>query len=207
MAERSTHINNNKIIFFMTENNNEKNYKIKIEGGSENEKIEINQSVSRYTALKALNLLMSGDNLVDTTGNNASESTEITIKTGNNQDPKTFMAIKKPTSDVERITCLAYYLSFCKGITQYKTRELTDLNIEAAQPRFSNATVAARNAVQQQYLVGAGGGKKQITTIGEAIVKALPDRVKVKEALEQNTRVKRHKKTKKTTKKEKETNN
>jgi hypothetical protein len=61
---------------------------------------------------------------------------------------------------------------------------LIDLNTEAAQPKMSNASVAARNAVQNQYLSLAGGGRKQITARGEAVVKALPDRDKVKSALE-----------------------
>ena len=150
-------------------------YKIKIGGGTEIEKIEVNQSISKQTAIKILNLLLGvTDNSTGMINNNASEPRDNKTEIGNVSDPKTFMAAKKPTSDVERITCLAYYLSTYRSTTQYKTRELTDLNIEAAQPKFSNATVAARNAVQQQYLVGAGSGRKQITTTGEAVVKALP---------------------------------
>jgi hypothetical protein len=34
-----------------------------------------------------------------------------------------------------------------------------------------------------RYLSAAGGGKKQITLLGEAIVEALPDRAKVAEAI------------------------
>lgn len=43
--------------------------------------------------------------------------------------------------------------------------------------------MAARNAVQQEYLSLAGGAKKQITARGDALVDALPDRNLVKDAL------------------------
>jgi hypothetical protein len=37
-----------------------------------------------------------------------------------------------------------------------------------------------------RYLMAAGGGKKQITNLGEAIVEALPDREAVKQAIAEN---------------------
>jgi len=190
----------------MLENINENEYEIEISG----EGIKVSQPISRQLALQVLSLLM---------GNNTSIATEMpygknfiipetTITTKQVIDPKAFMATKRPISDVERITCLAYYLSQYRNISQYKTRELTDLNVESSQPRFSNATVAARNAVQQQYLSLAGKGKKQITTKGEAVVNALPDREKVKRALEENIfRPKRRKHLKTKTKKEEKMNN
>jgi len=94
--------------------------------------------------------------------------------------PKQFMAQKKPKTDAERITCLAYYLTNYRQTPHFKTRELTNLNTkEAAGTPFSNAAVAANNAIRDQYLSPAGGGKKQITVRGEAVVEALPDREKV----------------------------
>ncbi len=99
--------------------------------------------------------------------------------------PKAFFVEKRPTTDVERVTCLAYYLSHYRGASQYKTKDLTELNREAAQPNFSNTAVAVRNATaQNQFLSQAGGGKKQITARGEALVEALPDQEKVKAALQ-----------------------
>jgi len=178
----------------MTENNNEGDYELTIEG----EGIKVGQSVSKHVALQILGLLMGGN---DPTVRNI--SVLETTTTPEQIDPKSFMAMKKPISDVERITCLAFYLSHFRKVSQYKTRELTDLNVEASQPRFSNASVAARNAVQQQYLSLAGRGKKQITTRGEAVVDALPDRERVKRALEENVfRSIRRKKSKSTAKKE-----
>lgn len=100
---------------------------------------------------------------------------------------KQFMAQKKPKTDAERITCLAYYLTNYRQTPHFKTRELTDLNTkEAAGTPFSNAAVAVSNATRDQYLSPAGSGKKQITVRGEAVVDALPDREKVTAALAEN---------------------
>lgn len=101
--------------------------------------------------------------------------------------PKQFMAQKKPKTDAERITCLAYYLTNYRQTPHFKTKELTDLNTkEAAGTTFSNAAVAVSNATRDQYLSPAGGGKKQITVRGEAVVEALPDREKVEAALQEH---------------------
>jgi hypothetical protein len=98
--------------------------------------------------------------------------------------PKAFMAGKRPSTDMEKVTCLAFYLGKHRNTATFKTRELTDLNTEAAQPKLSNASATARNAVTQGLLSLAGRGQKQITTRGEALVEALPDREKVQVALE-----------------------
>lgn len=184
----------------MAEDTNEKIYTVAIEG----EGIKVNQPVSKQKARQILNIVMGGDS--DTLvgiDKNMIESPEAGISPGQTMDPKTFMATKKPLSDVERITCLAYYLSRYRGVAQFKTRELTDLNTEASQPRFSNSAVAARNAVQQQYLSLAGGGRKQITTRGEAVISALPDRDQVKKALEENILRGNRRRSKKNTEKRK----
>lgn len=94
--------------------------------------------------------------------------------------PKQFLGQKDPHTDVERMTCLAYYLTHYRGTAQFKTKELTDLNTEAAQPKFSNPADAATNAAKMKCLSLAGAGKKQITVHGEKLVEALPDREKVK---------------------------
>ena len=100
---------------------------------------------------------------------------------------KEFLNQKKPANGVEQLICLAYYLSKYRDITAFKTIDLTKLNSEAAGHKISNASVFARNAVTQNgYLVTAGGGKKQMTPRGDAVVEALPDREKVKRALEEN---------------------
>jgi hypothetical protein len=129
----------------------------------------------------------------------ASESTGTMSATS--ASPKAFILEKKPRTDVERITCLAYYLTHIANTPEFKTRDLTNLNKEAAQPRLSNAAKTVGNAtVQNQFLAPAGGGRKQITTRGEAVVEALPDRERLREALETNPMVGRKKRRPKATK-------
>jgi len=154
-------------------------YKIKLTGPG----VTIDRSVSEAMARKVATLVMGGG--INVEGPAEAEGTLAgDVDGGTNVSPKAFMTEKHPTTDVERIACLAYYLTHYKHVATFKTRELTDQNVAAAQPRLSNASFAARNAVQQEYLSLAGGGKKQITARGEALVKALPDRDKVKKALE-----------------------
>jgi hypothetical protein len=105
--------------------------------------------------------------------------------------PKQFMAQKKAKTDAERITCLAYYITHHRKIDKFKTKALTDLNKEAAGTAFSNPAVAVNNAARDSYFAPAGGGLKQITTRGEALVEALPDREKVKVALQEQPARKR----------------
>ena len=97
--------------------------------------------------------------------------------------PKQFMSQKTPKTDMQRIACLAYYLTHIRKTVHFKTRDLTHLNIEAAQPQLSNPSAAVKNAAAHRYLSPAGSGRKQITHVGEAIVKALPDFDKVKEEM------------------------
>jgi hypothetical protein len=114
----------------------------------------------------------------------ASHSGTATLPRGT-LTPKNFLLEKKPATDVERATCLAYYLAHYRDTSKFKTKQLTELNKEAAQPKFSNAAVAVQNAtVQNQFLSQAGAGDKQITARGEALVEALPDQEKVKAALQ-----------------------
>jgi hypothetical protein len=115
--------------------------------------------------------------------------------------PKQFMTAKRPSTDVERIACLAYFLTHVRGQAHFKTGDLTTLNTEAAGQRFGNASQAAANALNQNgYLAQAGKGNRQITTRGEALVEALPDREAVNAALaEHPKRARRAKRATKTT--------
>lgn len=92
-------------------------------------------------------------------------------------EPKSFLAAKAPQTDVERVTVLAYYLTHARGERHFKTRDLTDLNTEAAGQRFSNTSVAVDNAIRQNgYLAPGPKATRQITARGESVVEALPDR-------------------------------
>lgn len=103
----------------------------------------------------------------------------------NTSSAKAFLAEKGPKSDVERVACLGYYLAHFRATSQFKTKDLTTLNTEAQQPKLGNPAMAVANATKQnQFLSPVGSGRKQITVRGEALVEALPDREKVREALE-----------------------
>lgn len=112
-----------------------------------------------------------------------------------NITPKDFMRKKNAKTDVERIACLAFYLTHHRGTGAFKTKEVTDLNTEAALPKLSNASQSMKNATNQNnYLASAGKGNKQITALGEDVVNALPDHEKVAEVLANSRKPKRRKK-------------
>lgn len=112
-------------------------------------------------------------------GNGITDNSDIS-----QMPPKAFLVLKKPKTDVERIACLAYYLTKVRQVEHFKTLDLTRLNIEAAGEKFSNAANSVNNAVfQSRYLAQAGGGKKQIAPLGEVLVENLPDREAVTKAL------------------------
>jgi hypothetical protein len=97
--------------------------------------------------------------------------------------PKQFLLQKQPRSDVERVACLAYYLTHYRETPHFKTLELSKLNTEAAQPKFSNAAFSSRNAVNLGYLAPATKGQRQLSAAGELFVTNLPDRAAAKEAM------------------------
>jgi len=96
---------------------------------------------------------------------------------------KEFLRDKLPRTDIERVACLAYYLTHYREVQHFKTIDLSTLNTEAAQPKFSNAHLAVNNATIAGLLVPAGKGSKQISAAGEVFVSALPDRSAAKESL------------------------
>ena len=97
--------------------------------------------------------------------------------------PKQFLFEKQPQTDIDRVACLAYYLTHYREMPHFKTLDLSKLNTDAAQIKLSNPTVAVDNAAQAGLLVQSGQGRKQISAIGELYVQALPDRGAAKEAL------------------------
>jgi hypothetical protein len=99
--------------------------------------------------------------------------------------PKQFIEQKQPQTDVERVACLAYYLTYTRKQAKFKTVDIEALNTEAAQTKFgSTPNAAVANATSSaKYLAPAGKGMKQISSRGEHLVKALPDRESVKAAL------------------------
>jgi hypothetical protein len=101
--------------------------------------------------------------------------------------PRAFLSQKKPKSEGERMACLAYYLTHVKDKAHFKTRELTDLNVEAAGVKFPNPSRAAGDALTKyNYFVPGTKGCRQLSPLGESVVEALPDRDAVKKAIEEN---------------------
>lgn len=97
--------------------------------------------------------------------------------------PKDFMLQKQPRTDVERVACLAYYLTHYRETPYFKTLDVSKLNTEAAQMKFSNAAKAVDNATMYGYLAPATKGNKQLSAPGELFVRALPDRDAAKTAM------------------------
>jgi hypothetical protein len=83
----------------------------------------------------------------------------------------------EPLPDVERLACLAFYLTHYLDMPHFKTLDLSRLNTEAAQRKLSNPTVAANNAMRDGFFVQAPkAGYKQLSAMGERFVQLLPNR-------------------------------
>lgn len=97
--------------------------------------------------------------------------------------PKEFVWQKQPKTAIERVVCLAYYLTHYRGLQYLKTADITELNMEAAQLKFSNPAMMVAEATRAGYLAPAGGQNKQLTVVGEQFVRLLPDRQAAYEAI------------------------
>ena len=115
----------------------------------------------------------------------SAQSNEPTSKFSEDRgaSPKEFLRDKKPASDVERVACLAYYLTHHRDTPHFKTVDISALNTEAAQPKFSNASMAVDNASKAGLLVQASKGAKQLSASGEHYVQLLPDRDAAREMI------------------------
>ncbi|WP_141192944.1 hypothetical protein [Cupriavidus metallidurans] len=96
--------------------------------------------------------------------------------------PKAFLLEKRPQTESERVACLAYYFTHYRNEPHFKTLDLSKLNTEAAQIKFSNPARAVDNAAASMFLIPAGQGKKQLSAIGELYVQSLPDRAAARQA-------------------------
>ncbi|WP_191002189.1 hypothetical protein [Cupriavidus pauculus] len=96
--------------------------------------------------------------------------------------PKSFLIEKRPQTESERVACLAYYFTHYRNEPHFKTLDLSKLNTEAAQIKFSNPARAVDNAAAAMFLIPAGQGKKQLSAIGELYVQSLPDRAAARQA-------------------------
>lgn len=97
---------------------------------------------------------------------------------------KEFLLEKAPQTNVERIACLAYYLTHYRDTPHFRTLEISKLNTEAALPKFSNASYSVRDATTAGVLVNGPRGAKQLSAMGEQFVLSLPDRDQAKDVLQ-----------------------
>ena len=97
--------------------------------------------------------------------------------------PKDFLFQKKPKTDMERVACLAYYLTHYRNIAHFRTTDISKLNTEAAQIKFSNASNSVNNAAKSGFLVPAAKGLRQLSAPGEKFVDALPDHATAKKLM------------------------
>ena len=107
---------------------------------------------------------------------------------------KEFLLQKQPTTVIERVACLAYYLKEYRESPHFKTIDINKLNTEAAQPKLANASAAINNALTAGLVIQVGGGMRQISAHGEIYVETLPDRVAAKAATA-SQRVRKQRKT------------
>lgn len=87
-----------------------------------------------------------------------------------------FMQNKQPQTDAERVACLGYYLTHFLDTPQFKTSDISKLNLEAKQQKFANTTRAIDGASKAGYLISTSKkGIRKLSAAGERLVKALPD--------------------------------
>jgi hypothetical protein len=100
------------------------------------------------------------------------------------QDIKTFMTEKKPSNFYERVACLTYYLEKIEKKTEVKTEDIRKANTDARLSKMSNPALFVKHATHTYgYLTSLGQRKFGLSTRGEAVVDALPDRAGVEKAL------------------------
>src|SRR5687767_8193374 len=49
---------------------------------------------------------------------------------------KEFLRQKSPKSDVDRVACLAFYLTYARDVSAFSSRDLTVVNTESAGPKI-----------------------------------------------------------------------
>jgi hypothetical protein len=97
---------------------------------------------------------------------------------------RAFIRAKNPRSDVELVACLVYFLARAMSKPGFTTKEITQAHTDSGTPAI-NMHRALDNATRgSKFLASLLGGKeKQVTTLGEDVVEALPDRTAVAAAI------------------------
>jgi len=123
-----------------------------------------------------------------------SQSSEIT----KDMSIKNFVVSKRPKNGYQRLACLAYYLEKYKACKDFNAKDLGQANSDAKQTKISNIPAYLRDATTKYgFFSPTAKGKKSLTTCGEAVVEALPDQGKTKEAMKEHKMRKKKQKSKK----------
>lgn len=115
------------------------------------------------------------------------------------KDPRDFIRIKRPATDVQRVACLGYYLVHTTGQPGFTSKDVATAHTNSGGSKI-NLTRALDNATRKsKYISNRSSREKQLTTLGEDVVNALPDQEAVKtiEAEAKSGRGKKKKKSKK----------
>lgn len=150
--------------------------------------------ISLTTVHHILGIAINGINTPITVVQDNALSATLLVKPG--ATAKSFIATKRPKTDVEKIACVAFFLTHYASTAKFKTTDLERIATDAAID-ISNFPRAVDNATRQsKFLAKAGAGTKQISILGETVVEALPDRDAVAAALkEKPTRRRKRKST------------
>ena len=99
---------------------------------------------------------------------------KIKFSTVKHQDPKEFLVNKHPRDLLERVLCLAYYITYDMGLGSFSALHISKLNTEAAQTKLPEILVL-KDALKWGYVSGGLSGKILLTKVGERLVEALPN--------------------------------
>jgi hypothetical protein len=117
---------------------------------------------------------------VVTTPSGASGATADAQSAIARKDPRAFIRIKKPATDVQRVACIGYYLVQTTGQQGFTSKAISTAYTDSGGSKI-NMTRALDNATRgSKYLSTRGPGEKQLTTVGEDVVHALPDQAAVR---------------------------
>ena len=96
------------------------------------------------------------------------------------KDVRAFIRIKKQATDVQRVACLGYYLVHTTGQPGFTSKDVATAHTNSGGSKI-NLTRAIDNATRRsKYISARSGREKQLTTLGEDVVNALPDQEGVK---------------------------
>jgi hypothetical protein len=89
------------------------------------------------------------------------------------KEARSLVDAKKPGTEMQRVTCLAYVLVGRDREATFQTRDISRLNNDAGLRQFSNTAVPVKQARQHRYLVAAPKNTLRITEAGIRLVEGM----------------------------------